>query len=373
MEGGLFAAAKLFRLDSMLPFGHIGGGISEWREVVSVFKKRTCVKTATVGGDNGPVVANGEIHAPFRDSWCPAMHVRELVETSCWVADHAPSFIAFSAPVAMEQIETYWAASRCRLDRWTYALKNLAAWGGVGTSLFLGQRRADRQPLIEEILISEVLTRVWTAVATAHDRRRKHSELSPVCRSIYLGHLEARNRALQLLVNHNFTALEEAVALNRLRRRCERWTDLLLSRIAGFTEVGDLAFDMDRVSDFQREIGADSTAPNAGFAWKLVLGSIRASFASGLANRSPCEDLNAKIASSILACLSSEMFDATGMLKSHWIHRIERVSADTQGMIEDLLRAEREGGTAPLPPEADPRKYRSDGPHPPSQPRFRQH
>lgn len=290
------------------------------------------------------------------------MHVRELVETSCWVADHAHSFVAFSGPIAMELIESYWAASRCRLDRWAHALKSFSSpRTTLGTSLFPRKRLA-RGPLIEEILVGEVLTRVWTAVSVAHDEHRRRPELGPICRSIFIGHLEARNRALQLLVNHNFTALEEAVALNRLRRRCERWTDLLLSRVAGVVDVKDIAFDMERVADFQRELGAGSAAPNSTFAWQLVLGSIRASFASGLSNESPCSDLNAKIAASILACFSNDLFDSTGQLKSSWLHRLERISDDTQGMIDDLMQAEQRD-LAPAPPPAEPREYRPDGAH----------
>jgi hypothetical protein len=299
------------------------------------------------------------------------MHVRELVETSCWVADHAPAFVAFSGPIAIEQIETYWAASRCRLDRWSSALKSLSTAKISSTPTILQRKKPARMPLIEEILVSEVLTRVWTAVAAAHDQHRMRSELAPVCRSIFIGHLEARNRALQLLVNHNYTALEEAVTLNRLRRRCERWTDLLLSRIAGLVDVKDLAFDIERVGDFQRELGVSSGAANSSFAWQLVLGSIRASFASGLTQESPSADLNKNIASSILSCLSSDLFDTTGQLKSTWVHRLERISDDTQGMIDDLMQEEPLTPTAPAPKkDHEPREYRNDGPHPLPRRRF---
>jgi hypothetical protein len=290
------------------------------------------------------------------------MHVRELVETSCWVADNAPAFVAFSGPIAMELIEGYWTASRCRLDRWSHALKSLSTPKAASGLLSLARKKPARLPLIEEILVSEVLTRVWTAVAAAHDEHRRRSELAPVCRSIFIGHLEARNRALQLLVNHNYTGLQEAVALNRLRRRCERWTDLLLSRVAGLVDIKDLAFDAERIADFQDELGVGSTANGSKLAWQIVLGSIRASFAGGLSKESPCADLNAKIASSILACLSRDLFDATGQLKSPWIHRLERVSEDTQGMIDKLIQEEPDYSPAPTPP-TEPREYRNDGPH----------
>ena len=107
------------------------------------------------------------------------MHVRELVETSCWIADNAPAFVAFSGPIAMELIEGYWAASRCRLDRWSHSLKSLSAPKAAAGLLSLTRKKPARLPLIEEILVSEVLTRVWTAVAAAHDEHRRRSELAP--------------------------------------------------------------------------------------------------------------------------------------------------------------------------------------------------
>jgi hypothetical protein len=142
---------------------------------------------------------------------------------------------------------------------------------------------------------------------------------------------------------------------------------LLLSRVAGVVDVRDLAFDHERVIDFQRELGAGSKAPNSTFAWQLVLGSIRASFASGLSNESPSRDLNAKIASSILACFSQNLFDTTGRIKSAWMHRLERISDDTQGMIDQLMRAEQEFTEAP---QAETREYRNDGAHGTPQRRF---
>jgi hypothetical protein len=47
--------------------------------------------------------------------------------------------------------------------------------------------------------------------------------------------------------------------------------------------------------------------------------------------------LNAQIASSILACLRAERFDATGTLDSLWMERLEARTADAEAMIEELL------------------------------------
>ena len=79
---------------------------------------------------------------------------------------------------------------------------------------------------LEEIITGEILTRLWSAVLTNHDRLHNTCEAEPIARSVLLGHLEARHRTLALLVSGLGIATEDAVAMNRLRHRAERWTDL---------------------------------------------------------------------------------------------------------------------------------------------------
>ena len=77
------------------------------------------------------------------------------------------------------------------------------------------------RPVLEEILVSEVALRVWTAVLYAYDRRRQTHDAEPIARSVLLGHLEVRARALALLIHSPCLPAEDAVRLNRLRRRAE--------------------------------------------------------------------------------------------------------------------------------------------------------
>ncbi|NQT11776.1 MAG: hypothetical protein HQ582_03445, partial [Planctomycetes bacterium] len=59
-------------------------------------------------------------------------------------------------------------------------------------------------------------------------------------------------------------------------------------------------------------------------------------------------DLNARIASSILASFQPGLFDAGGLVRSAWLMRVASAADDAQGMIEELLTWEH----APLPPDA---------------------
>ena len=91
--------------------------------------------------------------------------------------------------------------------------------------------------LFDEIFTGEILTRVWTGVLAAHDTIRRTDHAEPIALSVLAGHLEVRCRALTLLSTSRELPLGDITNLDRQRRLCERWTDLLLAEIAGPTDA----------------------------------------------------------------------------------------------------------------------------------------
>ncbi len=99
----------------------------------------------------------------------------------------------------------------------------------------------------------------------------------------------------------------EAAALNRLRDRCERWSDILLARFAVRGDVEDLAHDPLRLRDYIEEWSATMTDEAKQTRAALLLGSFTAAFPA----RPPLTanaDLNGRIAQSILAIFPPELF-----------------------------------------------------------------
>ena len=182
-----------------------------------------------------------------------------------------------------------------------------------------------------------MLTRVWTAVLCGCDRRRGSLEAEPVARSVLIGHLEARHRALTFLVQGPNVDMEAAVRLNQIRRRVERWTDVLIGRLAGGDDFGEFAFDAERARDFGRDLHFQSRRPGGRHVWAMTLTSLRTAFCRCLAPASPNGDLNRRIASSVLACFPAEVFDSTGQFRSLWLQRLWNAASDAQGMIAELL------------------------------------
>ncbi len=276
------------------------------------------------------------------------MHARELVELAAIISAHGPVLVRGRGCVSEGGIEQYWVASKCRLDRWSRALKTI----DVKRSVPPGAARRQSRPsfpdgLLEEILTGEVLTRVWAAVLSAYDRRRGTQEVEPIARSILIGQLEARHRVLTLLVRASEIDTAWAMRLNTIRRRCERWTDLLVGYLTGLEDVADFAIEPDRARDFAEDLRYRSNLAGGRQAWPLVLSSLRAAFQQGLIGDSPNADLNAQIASSVLACFPAELFDSTGLFRSLWLMRLTNMVGDTEGMLQSLIAMD--DGSARLP------------------------
>jgi hypothetical protein len=270
------------------------------------------------------------------------MHARDLAELAALLALHSPSIVHGAGRIPHDTSEQYWSASKCRLDRWGRLLRQLTqASGQPELPATLSWPRV--RPALEEILVSELVTRLWTAVATAHDQHHGDDGLEPIARNVFAGHLDARRRLLTLLAEARVIALPEVTKLNHLRRRVERWTDMLLAHLAGTIDVNEFAFDVERARDFAEDLDHQSAHAERDFSGRLMLLSLRASFANDLADRSPSSDLNRRIASALLGAFRDPTDDPTGLVKSLWLERLNRTAIETEDMVEQLLRLDEDG------------------------------
>ena len=152
----------------------------------------------------------------------------QLVELSGLIAMNARSFMAGQGHLSDARIGRYWSACRRRFDRWAKKLRDFAASKSMpGRSPAFAWEEV--YPTLEEIFTGEILTRDWTAVACEFDRRRGSSCVSPVVRSVVLGHMQARNRALNVILRASEGERKQVLQADRLRRRSERWTYMLLA------------------------------------------------------------------------------------------------------------------------------------------------
>ena len=215
------------------------------------------------------------------------MHARELIELAALVAAHGPVLVRTSGRISETSLKQYWIASKTRLDRWGWTLRSVSGEADETDRASKPSQGALPRGTLEEIITGEALTRVWAAVLSAHDRFRGTHQAEPIAQSVLSGHLEARHRVLTLLVSGPPVDVGQAVRLNRLRCRAERWTDLLIGHLLGVEDVSRFAVEPDRAREFADDLRSRSRMKRGRHTWPLLLASLRAAFRKGWRHGAP--------------------------------------------------------------------------------------
>ena len=264
------------------------------------------------------------------------MHSVELVDLAALVSTYTPTFLRLTKTLPQSELERYWTASKCRQDRWQLALLELKETRSrlIGAT---GSLHRFAQGMFEEIFTGEILVRVWTGVLAAFDARHGTDHAQPVAQSVLTGHLEVRCRTLSLLSTARELPLADLVELNRLRRLCERWTDLLLAEMSHELDLSGLAHERERMLDFVADVPRRTRGAYAETRRSLVRTSLHAAFVRPARLPAPNGDLNRQIAAGVLGCFQPELFDGAGVLRSAWVARLMAAVDDTETMLEDYL------------------------------------
>ncbi|MEX0701591.1 MAG: hypothetical protein WD069_05785 [Planctomycetales bacterium] len=269
------------------------------------------------------------------------MEVRHTVEIAALVAAHNGRLIESRAPLPTFPLEL---VSKTAADRARMWEREFDASDGIAPSSRRGRFGRSLREAAEEVLAAEVLTRVWAATLIACDLRRGRVHAEPVARGILLAQLRARRRVLELLVAATDARLAEWAPVDDLRRRAERWTDLLLGRLVVEHDVCDLAFDAERAREFGAEQLDGGPAAGSRQVWEFVLAGIQLAFAGAARCPSPLAAHHRAIAGAVLATFPPQSFAGDGPFRPVW-----------QGWL-------RRSATSKSPPEA---RGRIAGPHSP--------
>ncbi len=261
------------------------------------------------------------------------MHATQLAELASWAAFNSHLIVHRSEALTADICNQYWSQSKCRQSRWMSALKLF--------ELDVRNKDSNHDPwpaieiVVQEIFLSEMLTRIWSASMVAHDIHYASDELTGLAHSVHIGHLEAKNRAMRLLLSDDTSNPEIFDRLNSLRRKVERWTDLLLSQLPDLVAAQRFGFQPNRVKDFAEE-NDNSTIRNAETRRVLYGASLREDLAKFSNKYSANPDINRKIASGLLACFPSDRFDSYGMPKSIQMVWLEKTTEETQTLLDNL-------------------------------------
>jgi hypothetical protein len=226
------------------------------------------------------------------------MDARETIELATTLTCRSTSLLDSISHIADAAIAEYWNASKGRFDAWHRRLDALTADGEPPRHDY---HRNLITATFEEILASEILTRVFTAIIAGAEHLDRRDRLMPVVERAFNGHLEARSRVLYLLQCGTVLQSHDTHSLNSLRRRAETWTD----RLIGSMEV---TYDVRRWAPHPQRAVELAAIERAGRAyshpWTLVRQSLRRSYRPIADLPSPSAPFNARVAASICRCLA---------------------------------------------------------------------
>ncbi|MFT4557378.1 MAG: hypothetical protein ACI92S_002742 [Planctomycetaceae bacterium] len=267
-----------------------------------------------------------------------SLTLRQIAETAAFASARSAFLIESTAAIPDQHLHDYWKCCRGRTMDWLRKLDGLISEASVTAPEHHVQLWKSAEPIIAEVFVTEILTRVWAAILTAADLHRKEAAGGPIARHTLKGHTEARNRSLTLMANTLQVPIAKMSQVDRLRRKAERWSDLLIGHLVLHYQLDEFAFESNRSVEFgqsqMREIISATDEP----VWEFVLAGVRLAFSSVDTVVAPSDVWNRGVVRSVLGSFPADSFDGTGTFKSVRRVRIERPQNDSDKVSGALLQ-----------------------------------
>lgn len=244
------------------------------------------------------------------------MNTRQTVEFAALVSAYSPHIVERPERLPKRAMEQFWESSQKRLRLWLSALAYYQKRSLQVSPAERAQLWVELEPTLSEIFVSEILTRVWGAILTAIDQGLRTHDYEPIARNVLIGHLDARKRALQLLASDSSISIDQLARIDVIRRRVERWTDLLIGHLVERYDTRDFAFDAIRAQEFGAQQLLQSAESSREQAWTLVLVGLRMAFTIESHEDPPNELFQQQIVTSILDCFPPNAFSPEGPFRT---------------------------------------------------------
>lgn len=262
------------------------------------------------------------------------MNARRLAKIAATLANLSEELVESSQVHERFDAETYWESCEQRLKKWNQALALFKAdlmdedghrpWPALTI-------------IVEEIFYSEILTRIWTAVFSISQRNEIDREKEAIVRAVWIGHLAARSQSLQLIYLGQQSGDEAAQKLDALRKKLERWSDILLSRFSHLGDLSQFAFDVERMNEWAHE-QEGSSAEHRAQQWSLLKESLNKALDDCHSHPAANPDLNRQIALTISSCLPQEKVEsAVSSPDNKWLARLTDKASEMQKLIDEYI------------------------------------
>jgi hypothetical protein len=282
------------------------------------------------------------------------MHAISLAEMASTFVGLATTMLDRRVAPSRQAAQDYWVHHRSRHDLWSQRLaEHRDAISQSGAS-YRARLWCEIAPVMQEVLVSEPLSRTLACFAAHLEERAICDELAPLAQSVLVSHVEARYRCLHLIVFGPGLPVETAVKLNRVRRQAEVYSDKLLASFPPAVNAEGYCFDEDLVARTRESL--QSSGVSSGFrseassgTWlnlhlHLLAHQLWRSLQLDLDWRTGNGAYNHRISQAVLALLPAEVFDSLGIPKLQ--HRRKARTSDSPE--SDGKKLDQANGTSPL-------------------------
>lgn len=246
------------------------------------------------------------------------MHCITLAQFASQIARHAEVWVQGPDEIATNAIHNYWIAAKTRHQQWHEVLSQFRDARNEGDFTALRHCWSYYLPVLQEIVVSDQLSRMIATLAEMRQHTADSHESSAtffaIANGVYFSGLECSNRLATLLLQPAGVETRDLVMLNRLRRTCERWTDWQIGLMnLGSQQSFRFCFDVDRAETFRDELKLSRNAGQLDLATQLLTLSMLGSYQRYLSKRDGLKRNNQQWVENIMALLQPAMFDLTGL------------------------------------------------------------
>lgn len=238
------------------------------------------------------------------------MKLAYLVEVTALVSAHSRMLIEQQEELSNVLLGDYYIHSRNRFNRWMRDLNDLESGVPIRDPLHLFGLSTRFPPIMsitEQILVNDLLNRVWTVILAACDRYRGQRLIEPLAHNVFRGHQTVRHKALSVCMHDSTLHSEQVLHINKLRTSSERWSDLLNCGLMAQYNLWEYAFDETRAREFHQDrFHNENLTPQDSRAWSLILAGLRHSFPDTDGLAAPIHDDDRMIVRSVVDCFPGD-------------------------------------------------------------------
>lgn len=245
------------------------------------------------------------------------MNLRDFADLAALLARHSLHIVESDQTQVEELAEEYWVQARRLKREWQNQLDSTV------------EAREHWVPLAEEFLVADLLTRVWGATLLTVAERHRAVRSRALVQQALGCNLEIRNEVLKTMTHRWEEWSCHVPALDLLRRRLERWTDVLVSPLMSRGRVEEACFSPERALEAGPTYDEGRYHAGATGLWNLTGAALRVNVPDRILSASARRSLHEDQLQRILAAFPTAAFLADGTVRSERFRRIFHTVRET--------------------------------------------